>query len=117
LVLQAVINISDSQDKMEQSEKVFKMLLQIADRCATLKLSASARVKAEKNRKEVNKEKAKLKAEEQEEVLEQKKREEAHKVAEKLKNMTPAEQAKYEEKLHKKENDQKKKKFAKMVKV
>ena len=38
-----------------------------------------------------------------EEVIEKKKREEAHKLAEKMKAMSPAEQAKLEEKLHKKE--------------
>lgn len=89
LTLQAEFRISDEQDDLNASEKIMKLLLSIADKVANLKLSTAARQRAEKNRKEVNKEKAKAKQEEQDEANEAKKRIEAHKLAEKLKTMTP----------------------------
>ena len=70
LVLQAEIKVSDSREGLEAAEKLLKLFLLIADKAANLKLSAGARQKAEKNRKDVNREKAKLKAEEMEEFKE-----------------------------------------------
>jgi hypothetical protein len=102
-MLRAVLNIDSSDDKLKESAKLVKLLFTIADKIATLRLSKEARGKAEKNRKEAEKLKAKEKSEEEEEKLLQKKREEERKWQEKLRSLPPDEQRKMEEKKRQKD--------------
>ena len=55
LWLRATINIEDNDDKLKESARIVKLLLYIVDKVVTLRLSQANRVKAEKNRKAVEK--------------------------------------------------------------
>jgi len=65
-----------SEDKVKESARLVKLLFYMIDRVATLRLNASNRIKAEKCRKVVEKQRLKEKAEENEEAVIQKKRDE-----------------------------------------
>ncbi len=68
-MLRAVLNIENNEERLKESARIVKLLFHLADRVATLRLSREARTKAEKNRKEVEKLKAKEKSEEEEEKI------------------------------------------------
>ena len=97
-MLRAVINIESNPDKLQDVAKLTRAIFMMVDRIVTLRLSKDARAKAEKNRKEVEKIKAKERSEEEEEKLMQKKREEDKKWLDKLKSLPPDQQRKLEEK-------------------
>jgi hypothetical protein len=115
-MLRAVLNIENNEDRLKESARIVKLLFYIADRIASLRLSKEARVKTDKNRKEVEKLKAKEKSEEQEEKILQKKREEERKWQEKLRSLPPEEQRKMEEKKREKDMQKQRKKLSKIAK-
>lgn len=115
-MLRAVLNIDSSEDRLKESARLVKLLFHIADRIVTLRLSKEARTRCEKNRKEIEKQKAKEKSEEEEEKILQKKREEERKWQEKLKSLPPEQQRKLEEKKRLKDMQKQRAKLSKIVK-
>ena len=88
----------------------------MVDRVVSLRLTKETRMKADKNRKEVDRLKAKERSEEDEEKLLQLKREEKKKWEEKLKSLPPDQQRKMEEKKRAKDMQKQKQRMSKMVK-
>lgn len=116
MILRAVLNISNTEDSLKDTARLVKLLFQLVDRVATLRLSREARTKADKNRKEAEKLKALQKTDEEEEKLLQKKREEDRKWQEKLRSLPPDEQRKLEEKKRLKDMASQKKRMSKVAK-
>ncbi len=63
-MLKATLNIDLSEERLKESARLVKLLLYLVDRVSNLRLSQAARQKAEKNRKEAEKIRAKEKNEE-----------------------------------------------------
>lgn len=116
MFLKATLNIDSNEDRLKESARIVKLLFYIVDRIVTLRLSREAKDKADKNRKEAEKLKAKEKNEELEEAKLQKKREEERKYQEMLKKLPPDEQRKLEEKKRLKDMQKQRSKMAKIVK-
>ena len=64
MMLKATLNIDLNEERLKESARLVKLLLYLVDRVTNLRLSQGARVKAEKNRKEAEKIRAKEKTEE-----------------------------------------------------
>lgn len=79
LFMRASLVVDNNEDRLKECGRLVKLLFTMVDRIVTLRLSREARAKAEKNRKEVEKQRAKEKNEEIEEAKLQKKREEERK--------------------------------------
>jgi hypothetical protein len=107
---------TSSEDKLKDNARALKLLFQLVDRAVTLRLTGSAKQKAEKARKAVERLKQKQAAEENEDVVLQKKREKEQKFMDKLKTLPPAEQRKLQEKKREKEMNKQKKRLSKLVK-
>lgn len=89
--MRATFNVDPNEDRLKESARLVKLLFTMVDRIVTLRLSKESRSKADKNRKEAEKLRAKEKNEELEEAKLQKKREEERKYQEMLKKLPPDE--------------------------
>lgn len=89
--MRATFNVDSNEDRLKESARLVKLLFTMVDRIVTLRLSKESRSKADKNRKEAEKLRAKEKNEELEEAKLQKKREEERKYQEMLKKLPPDE--------------------------
>jgi hypothetical protein len=63
-MLRATLNIDLNDERLKESARLVKLLLYIVDRVTNLRLTTATRQKAEKNRKEAEKIRAKEKNEE-----------------------------------------------------
>eukprot|EP00347_Sterkiella_histriomuscorum_P010296 403376849 len=116
LMLRAVFNIESNPEKLQDIAKLTRAIIQMVDKCVSLRLTKDTRMKADKNRKEVDRLKAKERSEEDEEKLLQLKREEKKKWEEKLKALPPDQQRKMEEKKRAKDMLKQRQRMSKMVK-
>ena len=83
------------------TESVLQVVFSMIDKVVRLRLSEAARAKCEKNRKKTPSAKAKEQSDQQEQEQLEKLRKEAEAEKAKLKNMTPEQRKKYEEKKRK----------------
>lgn len=107
---------TSSEEKLKESARLVKLIFQMVDKAVTLRLTGTAKAKADKARKAVEKLKQRQAAEENEEATLQKKRELEAKFVEKLKSLPPDQQRKLEEKKREKEMQKQKKRLSKAVK-
>lgn len=56
-MMKATLNVDTREEKLIESARMVKLLFYMVDRVASLRLSPSAKAKADKNRREVEKQK------------------------------------------------------------
>jgi len=111
-----VYNLDISDEGLKATEKALRMVLNLADKLSTLRLSPAAKTVADKNRQAAEKEKAKQMKDVKEEEILKKKKEKDQRFQEKLKSLPPDQQRKLEEKKRKKEVQKQKSKMSKIMK-
>ena len=108
--------VGETQEQHENAAKMFKSVLELADRLGSLKLSDSVKKMADKNRSSMKKQETKEKQEGRLEKLYEKKAIEEQERMARVRQMSPNSQRKYEEKQRQKELKQQKKRLTKMAK-
>jgi len=119
LMMKAVLRLPKSREDQAENEEfhqLLQMVIYMVDLVANLRMSQTVASKCEKSRKKQKQAEQKQKSEEMEDKKIEAKREQDRILNERLKRMTPAEQAKYEEKQKKKENSRMKSKLMKVMK-
>ena len=119
LMLRAVLRVpigENNKEEDEQFHQLFQMAIYMVDLVAGVRLSPTVSAKCEKSRKKQKQAEASIKKEALEESKMEARRETDRLERERVKRMTPAEQAKYEDKKAKKETQKMKSKHMKIMK-